>query len=80
MDEGDIVVIHKQDYFESEDICITLINGEEATIKKVVKSKNGIELHAVNPYYPPRKFTCDEIEKVPVKIIGKVVEHRRFFK
>lgn len=39
------------------------INGEEATIKKAYKTDSGIELKAINPYYPPRIFTKEEIKK-----------------
>ena len=42
--------------------------------KKVVKTKEGIELHAMNPYYPAKKFTFEDMQKIPVKIIGRVKE------
>lgn len=34
MKEGDLVIVHQQEYFDSGDICIVLVNGNEATIKK----------------------------------------------
>ena len=79
-DDGDIVIVHKQDYFEDGDNCIVLINGEEATVKKVYKGSNGIELKAVNPYYPPRIFTIEEIKTLPVQVIGVVEKSIRSFK
>ena len=36
-DDGDTVIVHKQDDFENGDNCVVLINGEEATIKKFIK-------------------------------------------
>lgn len=78
--EGDIVIVHKQDNFNNGDNCVVLINGEEATVKKVYKGNTGIELKAVNPYYPPRIFTEDEIKKLPIKIIGVVEKSIRNFK
>ena len=71
-DDGDTVIVHKQDDFENGDNCVVLINGEEATIKKVYKGNTGIELKAVNPYYPPRVFSKEDIKDLPVKIIGKL--------
>lgn len=35
--ENDIVLIKKQDDFDNGDIVVALINGDEATIKKVRK-------------------------------------------
>lgn len=72
--EGDLVIVHDQDDVESGQTAVVLINGEEATVKKVVKTKEGIELHAMNPYYPVKKFTFEDMQKIPVKIIGRVKE------
>ncbi len=77
---GDTVIVHKQDDFENGDNCVVLINGEEATIKKVYKGNTGIELKAVNPYYPPRVFSIEDIKDLPVKIIGVVEKSIRNFK
>lgn len=79
-DDGDTVIVHKQDDFKNGDNCVVLINGDEATIKKVYKGTNGIELKAVNPYYPPRIFTEEEINKLPIKVIGVVEKSIRNFK
>ena len=72
--EGDLVIVHDQDDVESGQTAVVLINGEEATVKKVVKTNDGIELHAMNPYYPVKKFTFEDMQRIPVKIIGRVRE------
>lgn len=72
--EGDLVIVHDQDDVESGQTAVILINGEEATVKKVVKTNEGIELHAMNPYYPVKKFTFEDMQRIPVKIIGRVRE------
>lgn len=79
-DEGDYVVVHKQDDFESSKVCIVLINGDEATIKKVIKTNDGIELHCFNPYYPSRKYTFKEMQDLKIKIIGVVEQQIRNWK
>lgn len=80
-DEGDYLIIHKVDNdFDTNNIGIILIGSEEATIKKVVKTNTGIELHAFNPYYPVKRFTYEEMEKLPVKVIGIVVRQIRNWK
>lgn len=80
-DEGDYLIVHKNDgEFDNNDICIVLIDGEEATVKKVVKTNDGIELHAYNPYYPVKKFNAEEIKNLPVNVIGTVIRLIRNFK
>ncbi|MBO4815420.1 MAG: helix-turn-helix domain-containing protein [Clostridia bacterium] len=74
LSEGDLVIVHDQDDVESGQTAVILINGEEATVKKVVKTNEGIELHSMNPYYPVRKFTFEDMKNIPVKIIGRVKE------
>ena len=75
--DGDIAIVHKQDDFDSGNTCIVLINGDEATVKKVVRMEDGIDLIAMNPYYPVRHFTKEEINKIPVQVIGRVIEARK---
>ena len=75
--DGDIAIVHKQDDFDSGNTCIVLINGDEATVKKVVRMENGIDLISMNPYYPTRHFSNKDMKEMPVKIIGKVVEARK---
>lgn len=70
--ENDIIVVHKQSDVESGQIAIVLVDGEEGTVKKVIKYDNYIELVAFNSYYPPRKLSKND----NFKIIGKVVEAR----
>lgn len=66
--EGDIIVVHKQNDVENGQVAVVLINGDEATVKKVNKNKDSIELIAFNSYYPPKKMTEG------FTIIGKVIE------
>ena len=70
--EDDIVIVHKQSDIESGQVGIILIDGEEATIKKIIKHEDHIELIAFNSYYPIKKLTKD----IDFKIIGKVTEAR----
>ena len=79
-DDGDYVIVHKQDDFESNKVCIVLINGDEATIKKVAKTNDGIELHCFNPYYPSRKYSFKEMQDLKIKIIGVVEQQIRNWK
>ena len=80
-DEGDYLIVRKTDGdFNTNDIGIVLINGDEATVKKVVRTETGIELHAFNPYYPAKKYTYEEMQELPVKVIGVVIRQIRNWK
>ncbi len=77
--DGDVVIVRKQPDVESGEIAIVLVNGDEATIKKVQKFHGGINLVPSNPVYEVKTFTNEQIETLPVQILGKVVELRAKF-
>lgn len=76
--EGDLLIVRKQCSIENGELAIISIDGENATFKKVAIQKDGIVLVAYNPaIYSPHFYSNKEIEELPIKIIGKVVEFRR---
>lgn len=77
--ESDVVIVRKQPDVENGETAIVLVNGDEATIKKVQKFNGGINLIPSNPAYDVMTFTNEQIEKLPVRILGKVVELRAKF-
>ena len=77
--KGDVVIVRKQDDAESGDIVIAMVNGDDATCKRLKKYQEGIALISTNPAYDPMYFSNKEIEEKPVHIIGKVVELRAKF-
>jgi transcriptional regulator, XRE family len=78
--EGDVVIVKKQSDIESGEIAIVRVNGDEATMKIVQKSPQGITLVATNPsVYPPHFYTNEQIQLLPVSIVGKVIELRAKF-
>ena len=78
--EGDIVIVRQQDDAESGDLVIALVNGNDATCKRLQKYKDGIALIPNNPLYEPMRFTNQEILDKPVRILGKVVENRQKYR
>lgn len=77
--EDDIVIIKKQDDFENGDIVVAIVNGDEATIKKGKKSESKILLQPFNTNYDPLIFTEEEMDTIPVKIVGIVKQLKREF-
>ena len=76
---GDVVIVRKQDDADTDDIVIALVNGNEGCCKKLKKTNTGIMLISFNPAYDPMVFDKSEIDCIPVRIIGKVVELRGKF-
>ena len=76
---GDVVIVRLQDDVDTGDIAIVLVNGDEATCKKIKKTPEGVMLISTNPEFEPMFYTNQEIEEKPVKIWGKVVELRAKF-
>ena len=74
--DGDVVIVRQQSDADSGDIVIALVNGDDATCKRLTKYAGGIGLISLNPKYEPMMFSDEDIEKKPVKIIGRVVELR----
>lgn len=78
--EGDILVIRQQPCVDSNEIAIVIVNGNEGTVKRIKKSEAGITLIGDNTAsFLPVFYTNEEIQQLPVKIVGKVVELRRSF-
>lgn len=77
--EGDVVIVRQQPDVDSGEIAIVLINGNDATIKKIQKFNGGINLVPSNQSYPVLTYSYKDIEQLPVRVIGKVVELRAKF-
>ena len=77
--EGDVVIVRKQDDAESGNIVIATVNGDEATCKKINKTESGLMLISTNPDYEPFIYSWEDVERIPVRILGRVVELRAKF-
>lgn len=78
--DGDVVIVKKQDDVVSGEIGVVIVNGQDATVKKIVKQENGLLLIATNQaVFPPKFYDIAEMKSSPVRILGKVVELRAKF-
>lgn len=77
--DGDVVIVQCQSYIDDGHIGIVMVNGDEATCKKIKFSNAGMTLISFNPAYEPIFYSNEEIENLPVKIFGKVIELRGKF-
>lgn len=78
--DGDTVIVRRQETVDSGQIAIVLLDGEEATAKEVKESPEGITLIGHNvAVYKPHFYSRQEIEELPVQIIGRVLQSSRKF-
>lgn len=75
--DGDTIILEKVDDCESGQDCVVMVNGNDGTFKRVFKNENGIILQPLNPEYQPTVYTNQQIQELPVRIIGIAREIRR---
>lgn len=76
---GDTVIVRQQTFADDGEIAIVLVNGDVATCKKIKKRPEGVMLISNNSSYDPMFYSNEEIENLPIRVIGVVVELRRSF-
>lgn len=75
--DGDVVIARKMPDVDSGSVAVVLVDGEEATVKQIKKSEDGMTLIGWNPaVYPPKFYTWAEVSRLPVQILGLVREVR----
>lgn len=76
---GDVVVFLKSPACESGQYCCVKVNGFDATFKEVKILENGILLSALNKNnstnFTDTFYTKEQIENLPVEIIGVAKRH-----
>lgn len=70
--DGDLVILKKQEDVENGQIAAVSIGGEDATLKKVQKVDGHVVLLPLNPAYDPMFFPASA-----VRILGLLVESKR---
>ena len=68
---GDLVVIKRGDTANSGEIVVALVEGEEATLKRLRKKGGSIALEPANRAYETRIFGPDQVE-VQGKLVGLI--------
>ena len=72
IEDGDLIVVRKQESVDSGDVAVLLLDGDEGLVKKVVYGETWIELHSFNPEYKTRRF--DDEEVLRLRVVGKVLK------
>ena len=75
--DGDVVIVRKQPCVESGQVAAVMVGNEAATVKKIKITPEGVMLIGLNAsVYEPHFYTTPEIESLPLKVLGRVVEVR----
>lgn len=74
--DGDLLYVKKCNDVPSGTIAVVLINRCEVTVKKVKKKEGLLILEPANPSVDVRYYSQEEVESLPVEIIGKALYSR----
>lgn len=77
--DGDLALIKQCSTVSSGEIAVVMIGDDEVTVKKVIKKPDMLILEATNPLTENRYFSQQEIQQLPIRIIGKVVYTKTYF-
>lgn len=75
INDGDILLIRRQDYVENGQIAVVIINGHDATVKKFYNNDNGTATlmpHSSNPEHLP---IIIDLSKEHLVILGRVIQN-----
>lgn len=73
--EGDIVLVQKQDDLENNEIGVILVNGDDATVKKYRK-ENGLVILEPMSTNPENVVQIYNPKDIQIRIIGKVISYQ----
>ncbi|SHI67822.1 transcriptional repressor LexA [Wenxinia saemankumensis] len=71
INDGDVVVIRETSAVDDGDIVVAVVQGEEATLKRLRRSGTSVALEAANPAYPTRTFSAADVE-VRGRLVGLI--------
>lgn len=75
--DGDIIILRKASDCDSGKDCAVMVDGNDATFKRIRKKGQTLILQPLNHSYDPFIYTAEEVKQLPVTILGYVVEQRR---
>ncbi|MGL4395991.1 MAG: transcriptional repressor LexA [Hyphomicrobium sp.] len=67
--DGDTVIVRRCNTAENGDIVVALVEGEEATLKRLRKKGSTIALEAANPEFKTRIFGPDQVD-IQGRLVG----------
>ena len=76
--DGDTIIVRRQDTADTGDDAVVMVNGNDATFKRIKRSEDGIILMPINTTdFEPTFYSNHQIAALPLRILGICVELRR---
>lgn len=71
--DGDLLIVRRQEEVENGEIAIVLVNDEDATVKRFYSTRDTVTLmpQSTNPQHQPQMY---DLRKTRIKVLGKVVK------
>lgn len=76
-EDGDVIILRRTNEFLHNKDSVVMVNSDEATFKRIRVVGDGIMLQPINPDYNTVVYSFDAVERLPVRVLGVVVELRR---
>ncbi len=74
--DGDMVVVEKRDTAENGEIVVALIDGLEATLKRLQKNRDGsVTLRPANSNMPPMRYAATRV-RIQGVVVGQFRSYR----
>lgn len=77
IEEGDIVIINIGEKPKDNGMGLICINGDNAIIRRMNYTDDGIMLTPLNPAYGTMTYSKEQIGRIPLHLVGQVVEIRK---
>lgn len=73
INEGDIIIVRRQEEVEQGEIAVVLVDEEDATVKRFYSSDTTVTLmpQSTNPEHKPQMY---DLRKTSIRVLGKVVK------
>ena len=76
--DGDTIIVRRQETADTGDDAVVMVNGNDATFKRIKRSADGIILMPINTAdFEPTFYSNALIESLPLRVLGICVELRR---
>lgn len=78
IDDGDVLIVRRQNAIENGEIAVVLVGDENATVKRFYQDGNVVTLmpQSTNPKHKPQIY---QTNKIKIQILGKVVRNQITF-
>ncbi len=75
INDGDVLIVRRQDIVENGEIAVVIVDSEEATVKQYSRNKNLVILtpKSYNTEHQPQVY---DVKKTRIRILGKVIRNQ----